>query len=118
MKGTIIIAPGASLKLYVGGASTGLNQVNTDGNAATFQYYGLPTNTDIKWGGNNAYVGTVYAPQASFTCGGGGNNTYDYQGACVVGSVNLNGHFNFHFDENLRRRGPVSAYVLSSWEEL
>ncbi len=118
MKGTIIIAPGASLKLYVGGASTGLNQVNTDGNAATFQYYGLPTNTDIKWGGNNAYVGTVYAPQASFTCGGGGNNTYDYQGACVVSSVNLNGHFNFHFDENLRRRGPVSAYVLSSWEEL
>ena len=27
--------------------------------------------------------------------------------ACVAKSITINGHFNFHFDEALRRRGPL-----------
>lgn len=118
MKGTIIIAPGASLKIYVGGANTVLNRVNTDGNANTFQYYGLPSNTSVTWNGNDEFVGTIYAPQATLSMGGGGSNTYDFQGACVAKAVWMNGHFNFHFDENLRRKGPVIGFAVSGWEEL
>jgi len=114
----INIAPGASLKLYVAGPKSVFTQVNTTGNAATFQYYGLPTNTEVTWTGNDQYVGTVYAPQAVFKLGGGGQNILDYQGSCVVKSVTMDGRFNFHYDENLRRRGPMLGYTVSSWREL
>jgi hypothetical protein len=30
----------------------------------------------------------------------------------------MNGHFNFHFDENLKRRGPMSGFQMKSWREL
>jgi len=56
-------------------------------------------------GANANFVGAIWAPQADFTLGGGGNNTYDFIGAVVTRSVKLNGHFNFHFDENLERIG-------------
>lgn len=117
MKGKIILERGATLKLYVAGAFARLNQVNTDGNAFCFQYYGLPSNTSLSWGGNNEYVGTVYAPQASIKLGGGGTTPYDFQGSLVAESIILNGHFSFHYDENLRRRGPMSGYVVRMWEE-
>jgi hypothetical protein len=105
-KGRIIIAPGASLKLYVGGITTKLNQVNTAGGPTSFQYYGLPTNLSLSWGGNNEYVGTIYAPQATVKLGGGGSDTYDFCGACVAQSVSIYGSFSVHYDENLKRTGP------------
>jgi hypothetical protein len=117
-QGTIIIAPGAQLKIYVAGPTANFSYVNTTGNAFSFQYYGLPTNTSLTWGGNSSYVGTVYAPEALFTCGGGGSLIYDYQGSCVVNTVAFNGHFNFHYDENLKRNGPALAFVVTSWQEL
>ena len=119
----ITIAPGASLVLYCGttdgpAVSAQLTQVNTAGNASTFQYWGLPSNTAVTWNGNNSYVGTVYAPEAAFSMGGGGSSDFDYQGACVVYSASLNGHFNFHFDENLSRLGPPTGFSVISWREL
>ena len=120
MSGTsyINITTGASLKIIVAGSSAGFTYVNTVGNAGTFAYYGLPSNTSLTWSGNAQYVGTIYAPEATFTLGGGGNNTMDYQGACVVLSVTMNGKFNFHFDENLKRKGPPGMFVVGSWKEL
>jgi hypothetical protein len=115
---TINIAPGAQLKLYVGGANASFNQVNTTGNCSTFQYYGLPSNLSLNWSGNNAYVGSVYAPQAQFTCGGGGSTDNDYQGSCIVRALKLNGHFGFHYDENLKRNGPISRFTINTWQEL
>ena len=56
--------------------------------------------------------------EAGFSCGGGGNNTYGYQGACVVKTISMNGKFNFHFDENIKRAGPVSGFTVTSWKEL
>ncbi|MBI3850609.1 MAG: hypothetical protein HY298_10120 [Verrucomicrobia bacterium] len=114
----IIVAPGASMKFYVGGASADVTLVNTAGSPFAFQYYGLPSNTSLTWGGNDEYVGTVYAPSATFTMGGGGNNIRDFQGSCVAGAVKMNGHFNFHYDESLARNGPSLGYVASSWSEL
>lgn len=120
---TIDILPGATLTLYVGTAdgpavTASLTQVNLTGNAANFSYYGLPSNTSLTWVGNNTFVGTVYAPEADLTCGGGGSNTYDYQGSCLVKTITLNGKFNFHFDENLKRSGPINGFAVMSWREM
>jgi hypothetical protein len=115
---SIIIAPGASLELYVGGANTSLSTLNNCGNCSTFSYYGLPGNTSIALSGNNVFLGSIYAPSAALTLSGGGNNIIDFQGACAVRTIGMNGHYNFHFDENLRRKGPIRGYQVTSWAEI
>ncbi|MBM3879926.1 MAG: hypothetical protein FJ387_09440 [Verrucomicrobia bacterium] len=117
----IYIAPNASLELYVGGSSASLagnGVLNPNANALSFAYYGLPSNTSLSLSGNAAFTGVVYAPSAAFTLGGGGSTTYDFVGASVTGSVRLNGHFNFHYDENLGRVGPSIGFVITSWNEI
>lgn len=117
----IRIAKGASLTIYMGGATTsisGQGVVNESGLAENFTYYGLPSNSQIIFGANAAFVGSIYAPQAAFSLGGGGNNTYDFVGQCVTRSVKMNGHYNFHFDEALKNRPAPNGYVVSSWDEL
>jgi len=116
----IQIAPGASLKLYVSAATAtigGNGVINPNGAAATFEYYGLPTNTSLNMSANASFTGTVYAPQADFHLGGGGSDPYDFTGACVVNTVKMNGHFHFHYDEALRKLIP-GRYVANSWDEL
>jgi hypothetical protein len=115
---SITIAPGASLELYVAGAKTSITAVNNAGNCANFSYYGLPTNKLIDLSGNDVFLGTLYAPSADLTLGGGGSNTLDYQGAIAVNTIGMNGHFNFHFDENLRTKGPQRGYQIQSWNEI
>jgi hypothetical protein len=108
--------------LYVAGPS-----INTSGNATinnqtqhagVLGIYGLPSLTSIDFGGNAAFTGTIYAPQADFQFGGGGNNTYDFVGALVAQSAKLNGHANFHYDESLKRNGPGIGYIPYSWKEV
>jgi len=118
---SITIAPGASLKVYVQAASASLGGngvINNNGDALAFQYYGLNSNTSVDFGANAAFTGVVYAPNADFSLGGGGNNTYDFVGASVTKSVTMNGHFHFHYDENIARRAPIGEYVVFSWNEL
>lgn len=115
------IKPGASLTLYMTGTSArfaGQGIVNETGNALNFSYYGMPSNTELKMSGNAGFVGTIYAPDAAFTLGGGGNDTSDFIGASVTDSVKMNGHFNFHYDENLGREGPGSGFLATAWHEI
>lgn len=117
----ISVSTNSSFRFYVGGptASIGGNGVmNTPGNATNFYYYGLPTNTSLSFSGNAAFTGAIYAPNAAFSLGGGGNNTYDFVGASVTSSVKMNGHFNFHYDENLGRNGPRRGFTITSWNEI
>lgn len=117
----IIIDPGASLKLYVGGASAsigGQGVVNSNGTAQSFSYNGLPSNTTLSMGGNAAFAGTIYAPSADLTLGGGGSTTYDFLGASITKTVTMNGHFNFHYDEALAKFGPSSGFIVTSWNEM
>ncbi|MDW8311020.1 MAG: hypothetical protein RMK20_16735, partial [Verrucomicrobiales bacterium] len=58
-----------------------------------------------------------YAPQAAFQLNGGGSNPRDFIGASVSRNVKMNGHFKFHYDENLRRIGPGRGYVATNWKE-
>ena len=114
----IYIAPGASLKLYVSAPTADISGVvNSDGKATSFQYYGLPANKAINFGGNGAFTGSIYAPQADFIMNGGGANIQDFSGACVVNQVKMNGHFRFHFDEALNT-SIFRGYVANSWNEL
>lgn len=117
----IRIAPiGASLKIYMEGASfevSGQGIVNESGNAANFYYYGLPSNTQLKFSGNASFTGAIYAPNADFLLGGGGNDIYDFVGASVTRTVKMNGHFNFHYDENLARIGSYRGFIPTLWKE-
>ena len=44
--------------------------------------------------------------EAALSFANGGNSINDYQGASVAQSIKIKGHFNLHFDENLKRVGP------------
>jgi hypothetical protein len=113
------IAKNAHVKVYMGGASMGGNYfVNESGNADALWFYGLPSNTSISFHGNGGFCGVIYAPQASLTLGGGGNDNTDFIGASLTKTVKLNGHFNFHYDEALERKGPRRGYVIKSWSEI
>jgi hypothetical protein len=120
---TVIIDSGSSLKVYVGmptgtGNNGTFDTVGLTNNAANFQVYGLPSMSSLTLNGNATFLGCFYAPEAALTMNGSGNNLMDYEGSCVVQSITLNGRFNLHFDENLRRNGPASGFTLASWTEL
>jgi len=107
------------LTIYMSGASFNLSGntfVNGD-NATNLTYYGMPSNTSISMSGNAEFIGTIYAPEASVSLGGGGNNNYDFIGSLIANSVTMNGHFSFHYDENLANYS-TRGYVALSWREL
>ncbi|HYE30717.1 MAG TPA: hypothetical protein VEH27_04770 [Methylomirabilota bacterium] len=119
--GGIYIAPGAKLAMYVNGSSTsiaGNGVVNATGNALNFQYYGLPSNTSLSMGGNATFIGSIYAPQAAMVMNGGGSTVTDFVGASITGSVKMNGHYNFHYDEGLGKWGPWRSFVVTQWNEI
>jgi len=119
--GQIMIPTGNSLSMFVsaGKADIGGNGViNASGASSSFQYYGLPTNTNLAFSANAAFVGLIYAPEAVFTLGGGGNNIYDFIGASITKSVKMNGHFNFHYDEASNTYLQLFGYSAISWDEL
>ena len=106
---SITIANGKNLQLYNQAPSfrLGGNQMlNGQGNATQFAYYGLPGNTNVSINAIGTFVGTIYAPEAALSLGGGGNTTQVFIGAAIGDTINLNGHFELHFDESLIRNGP------------
>jgi len=120
-QGGITIGPRGKLQLYMGGSSAkiaGQGIMNQNGNASSFTYYGLPSNTSLAIQGNGSFTGTIYAPNADFKLGGGGNDVQDFIGASVTATVFMNGHFNFHYDEDLARRGPQNMFVVTAWNEV
>lgn len=116
----VTLAKDATLKIYVGAADAKIsgNGFVNSGSALNLQYWGLDSNTSIQFGGNAAYTGTIYAPQAEFKLNGGGNDMYDFVGACMVRQVTMNGHFSFHYDKALRNLGPILGYVVKTWNEV
>jgi hypothetical protein len=123
---TIATTNNASLILFVGRASgsgdsmsfAGNTTINQPGYANNLQFYGLPSLTSISINGNGGFIGTIYAPEADMSGGGGGNNVQDTAGAMIVKSCSLNGHWNFHYDEHLAAVGPSRGWIPKSWTEL
>ena len=115
-----ICSQGATLQIFaVGtfGLGGGAWIDNASGHPERFYLYGLPTCTSVTFGGNGSFYGCVYAPEAAFGLGGGGSDTWDFVGSSVTQSVQMNGHYNFHFDENLRAIGPARGYIPTEWKE-
>lgn len=118
---SVIIAEGASLKLFMNGeraSIAGNGIVNKTGNALNFQYWGTSNNKRIQISGNAGFVGTIYALEADLQLGGGGSDIIDFVGAGVAGNITMNGHYRFHYDENLKKEGPKRRWVASSWNEI
>jgi hypothetical protein len=111
--GYIWVAPGASLKLYVGGAATisGGGVVNGTGLAANFTLVGLNSNTQITYSGSAAFIGTVNAPQADVVISGSAG----FYGAAIGKTFNISGGASFHYDESL---AAVAGLIVNSWIEL
>ena len=117
----LVIQSGGSLNLYSSAPSVSLagnTTANSDGTADAFVFWGMPTVTSVTFSGNAGFTGAIYAPNADFTLNGGGNNTLDFIGASITKTTRLNGHFNFHYDEALRRIGPFRGYIVDSWSEM
>ncbi len=122
----LVVAPGASLKLFVGGSSTTFGQVIVFGRATNFQYYGLPGNTNITMIGYDRWTGTIYAPNARLNGGerspGDSFIDFDLYGAIVAHAIDMRSDFRLHFDESLKNApangGPVRGFVVTSWQEL
>jgi hypothetical protein len=117
----LVVQGGKKLDLYSGAPSVSLsgnNTANSDATADSFAFWGLPACTSVSFSGNASFTGTIYAPNAAFTLNGGGNNTIDFIGASITKSVRMNGHFNFHYDEALKKFGPHRGWVVSSWSEM
>ena len=113
----IIIAPGASLTLYVGGPSASLSGqgvMNGTGFATNFVYYGLPGNTSVSLSGGSGFTGIIYAPEATLNVSGGSL----ISGATISGSVSASGGFNFHYDESLANFGNGGSFIITSWNEM
>jgi hypothetical protein len=108
---SIIIAPDASLVLYVGGATSSLATINSAGNCFTFTYYGLPGNRNITFNDSGGFLGSIYAPSAALTVRSGGASGFDFQGSCAVDTVTVNGHFRLHYDENLYRLAGSPPWI-------
>jgi hypothetical protein len=116
----IDIAPGGTLTIYLAGSfSTAGNGAlnNLSQNAANLYILGLPTCTSINLAGNAGFTGVIYAPEASLSLGGGGSDTYDFVGSVMARNITMNGHFNFHYDENLKNKGFAKGFVPSNWKE-
>ena len=116
----IAITTTGTLNMYVAGDASlaGNGVVNHTSDATRFAFWGLPTCRNVNLGGNAEFTGTIYAPQAHLHSGGGGSTAYDVVGAAIVGSAKFNGHFLFHYDENLGKNGPRDAFVVTGWGEL
>ncbi len=117
---SVLILPGASLKLYVNAPSVSIGGngiVNQNTDAGSLMYFGMPGNLSISFSGNSGFCGVIYAPNAVLTLSGGGNNALDFMGATITRAVKVNGHYNFHYDEATRRL-LMRGYVVKSWDEL
>jgi hypothetical protein len=121
-EGGIWIEENGSLELYsavdkVNIAGKGV--VNGSGLAKNFQYFGLPSNTELKIAGNGEFIGAIYAPNAHLHLAGGGKDTEDFKGASISASVKINGKFQFHYDEALARLDNGGrGYIPDSWNEI
>jgi hypothetical protein len=88
------------------------------GLAGNMVFLGTPNCTALKYSGNGDFTGAMYFPEADFQLSGGGAGIVDFIGSSVTKTVQMNGHYHFHFDEALKKWNPNNAYVAASWREL
>lgn len=117
----ITIASDARLQMYCGGTSCaigGNGVVNNGGLASNFMLRCAPSVKSFTLNGNGEFIGVLVGPEATLTMNGGGKANNDFIGALMMSSVNLNGHFSFHYDEALVRTPANGRMLVTSWDEI
>jgi hypothetical protein len=112
---SIVMAPGATLEIYLAGNGVfgGGGILNGNTTARSLSIYGLPTCKTLKYSGTSELTGRVYAPQADVAVSG----SADVFGAFTANSFTCSGNIGIHYDEALgKSSGP--EYQIVSWEEL
>jgi hypothetical protein len=108
---SITIAPGGRLKMYVGGSGfIGGSGIVNHNDASAFIYYGLPTAWDLGIQSDSdtaPLIACIYAPNTYVSLIASGHHTINFVGAIVSGTTSLYGRVQLHFDENLRKMGPL-----------
>ena len=108
----------SSLTIYQVAGTASLSVRVDSQRAEDFVYYGLPGVTSVTYDKPGAdFFGVIYAPSANLMLNSGWSGKH-FVGACVARSITMNAHYNFHYDENLLKTGPMRGYVAKSWEEL
>jgi hypothetical protein len=75
--------------------------MNQTGLARNFQLLCAPGVTNLVLAMNRTFRGVINAPEADLKINGAGTNFADISGSIVCKTLQLNGNFNFHFDESL-----------------
>ena len=96
----------------------GTDDKTQSGKAENLAFLGLPNCNALAYKGNGDFTGVIYAPGADFQLAGGGSGIIDFNGSSVTRTVQMNGHYNFHYDENLRHVGPGRGYIPTNWKEV
>ena len=115
----IIISKGATLKIYMNGHKFEINDKDVkvnDADASQFQYYGMPSNKEIKMKkkGGVEFHGVVYAPNAKIKIEGGN----DFIGSVVGKCIHMKHDGQFHFDEGIwGKDNDYDMYKVASWTE-
>jgi len=118
------IAPGGSLKMYVGsdtctvGTVAGNGILNLAGYAENFILECTPEVKNFNFYGNGEFIGVLVAPEAHMTMNGGGHEDIDIIGSVMMNSITLNGHFSFHYDEALEALNNNPRLLVKSWDEI
>ena len=98
-------------------ATLGTSDMTQSGKAANLAFLGTTNCTSIAYKGNGDFTGVIYAPQADFQLAGGGSGVIDFIGSSVTKTVQMNGHYNFHYDESLKKDYQDNGYVPVMWRE-
>jgi hypothetical protein len=88
------------------------------GLAKNLAFLGLPNCTSVSYKGNGDFTGVIYANHADFQLAGGGSGIIDFIGSSVTLTVQMNGHYHFHYDESLKKAIFDTGYVGINWREL
>ena len=96
----------------------GTTDKTQSGLAANLAFLGLPNCTTLNYNGNGDFTGVMYFPEADFHLAGGGGGIIDFIGSSVSKTVQMNGHYHFHYDESLKKVGPNTGYKAMSWAEV
>src|SRR5262249_43764775 len=100
-----------SLQVYMEGATAnlGTTDMTQSGRAINMAFFGMPTCTSVNYNGSGDFTGLIYAPEADFHLAGGGSSVVNFVGASVTKTVQINGHYLFHYDESLKNSGFSSG---------
>jgi hypothetical protein len=115
----IIVAPGGSLELYLGGNLVNQNSVgfsNETDNSANLKIYGLPGCTEMDLKAKSTLYAAIYTPDAVVNL----YNTGDFYGAVTADSFYMKNSGNFYFDMSLMSTtidDAAAVFTIGRWWE-